>query len=75
MVLHVLVTVDGLGVYADDATQGERPALDAMAITTAEPLPAASPAARRAPVSGLGGPRRHEALCMVMREGAYSSYV
>ncbi|WP_234438400.1 TetR family transcriptional regulator [Streptomyces sp. NRRL S-340] len=37
-VLHILVTVDGLGVYADDDAQVEHPALEDMAITAAQRL-------------------------------------
>ncbi|MFJ7200624.1 MULTISPECIES: TetR/AcrR family transcriptional regulator [unclassified Streptomyces] len=36
--LHILVTVDGLGAYANDDAQVEHPALDDMAIATAERL-------------------------------------
>lgn len=36
--LHLLVTIDGLGAYANDDTQLDHPALDDMAITTAERL-------------------------------------
>ncbi|WP_335939526.1 hypothetical protein [Streptomyces sp. PTD5-9] len=36
--LHILVTVDGLGAYADDDGQVDHPALGDMAITTAERL-------------------------------------
>lgn len=34
--LHILITVDGLGAYANDEGQVEHPVLDDMALTTAE---------------------------------------
>ncbi|MEU0832366.1 TetR family transcriptional regulator [Streptomyces sp. NPDC005969] len=36
--LHILVTVDGLGAYANDDTQLDHPVLEDMAIATAERL-------------------------------------
>jgi AcrR family transcriptional regulator len=36
--LHILVTVDGLGAYANDDTQVDHPVLEDMAIATAERL-------------------------------------
>ncbi|WP_406492198.1 hypothetical protein OG936_02445 [Streptomyces sp. NBC_00846] len=36
--MRLLVTVDGLGAYADDDTQVDHPVLEDMAITTAERL-------------------------------------
>ncbi|MFE6668092.1 TetR/AcrR family transcriptional regulator [Streptomyces sp. NPDC057697] len=36
--LHILVTVDGLGAYANDDAQVDHPALADMAVTTAERL-------------------------------------
>ncbi|MFE5092732.1 hypothetical protein ACFRCI_20835 [Streptomyces sp. NPDC056638] len=38
MALHILVTVDGLGAYANDDTQLDHPVLEDMAIATAEGL-------------------------------------
>ncbi|MFJ2794795.1 TetR/AcrR family transcriptional regulator [Streptomyces sp. NPDC086771] len=36
--LHILVTIDGLGAYANDDTRVDHPELEDMAITTAERL-------------------------------------
>ncbi|MEE1840899.1 TetR/AcrR family transcriptional regulator [Streptomyces sp. JV190] len=36
--LHILVTIDGLGAYANDDTRMDHPELEDMAITTAERL-------------------------------------
>ncbi|MER5743408.1 TetR family transcriptional regulator C-terminal domain-containing protein [Streptomyces sp. NPDC002225] len=46
--LHILVTVDGLGVYANDDTQLDHPVLEDMAIATAERLLGLAPATLRA---------------------------
>ncbi|MFB6813916.1 TetR/AcrR family transcriptional regulator [Streptomyces sp. NPDC056347] len=45
--LHVLVTVDGLGVYANDDAPLDHPVLEGMAIATAERLLGLAPASLR----------------------------
>ncbi|MYW06651.1 TetR family transcriptional regulator [Streptomyces sp. SID3343] len=54
--LHILVTVDGIGAYANADTTLDHPLLDDMAITTAERVLALPPGTLRARGGGPPGP-------------------